>query len=119
MKLVLHGDAGMVRLAVRDQEDGVDPAPSRLREDTLDLEMLAGPVHRLHIVGSGSLSASTRAQLPPLTVQALDEWGNVVKAAKGFEVSGGGMCVYVCVCVLHPIFCKCIALIFAFFPPVS
>ena len=74
VKMSVAGAPGNIRLIVKDQ-DG-DDGSSRLRSDSMDLALKAGPSRKLTIEGPANVECSTRAVLTQLTVRVADNIGN-------------------------------------------
>ena len=74
VKMSISGVPGNIRLVVRD-EDG-DEGTSRLKSDSMDLALKAGPSRKLTIDGPGTLECPTRTVLAQLTVRVADTAGN-------------------------------------------
>lgn len=74
VKMSVAGAPGNVRLVVKD-ENGPNGS-SRLRSDSMDLVLKAGPSRKLSIDGPASLDCPTRTVLGQLTVRVADTAGN-------------------------------------------
>ena len=70
----VSGVPGNIRLVVRDEDGG--EGTSRLRSDSMDLALKAGPSRKLTIDGPGTLECPTRTVLGQLTVRVADTAGN-------------------------------------------
>lgn len=58
-----------------------------LTEDSLSVELRAGPAAQLAIEGAGTLECGTRAAIPQLRVRVCDAAGNHI-SDQNFEVRG-------------------------------
>lgn len=74
IKMSVSGAPGNIRLVVSDQHNQKDGP--KLRSDSMDLSLKAGPSRKLIIDGPASVECPTRTVVPQLTVRVADTAGN-------------------------------------------